>query len=78
MAASILVGAVVLWVVPIFVAHAVGAPKGRAGAAYGIFLGWLGVLVVAVLPALTPKQRLVALEKDRAMLKPADYEKEAR
>ena len=29
----------------------IGKPKRRSGAAYGIFLGWLGVLIVAVLPA---------------------------
>lgn len=48
---DILIGAIILWVVPIFVAYAIGKPKHRAGAVYGIFLGWLGVLILALLPA---------------------------
>lgn len=75
MAVEIVAGAVVLWIVPIFVANAIGGPKGRAGAAYGIFLGWLGVLVVALLPPLTAEQQLASLERDRNMLNAADYAK---
>jgi hypothetical protein len=40
-----------LWILPIYVAHQIGAPKHRAGFAWGLFLGWFGVLVVALLPA---------------------------
>ena len=47
---SLVVGAVILWIVPIFVAHSIGKAKMRAGIGYGVFLGWLGVLVLAVLP----------------------------
>jgi hypothetical protein len=41
----------IFWFLPIYVAHQIGAPKHRAGFAWGLFLGWLGVLVVALLPA---------------------------
>jgi hypothetical protein len=41
---------VIFWVVPIFVAIKMGKPKGREGWLYGILLGWLGVLLLAVLP----------------------------
>ncbi len=40
----------VLWVVPIFVGAAIGKPKRRSGAVYGLLLGWLGVVILAVLP----------------------------
>lgn len=49
---EVLFAIVLLWVVPIFVASAIGRSKGRAGFMYGFFLGWLGVLAVAVLPPL--------------------------
>jgi hypothetical protein len=38
-----------IWGLPIFVSHKVGAPKRRAGWAYGLLLGWLGVVVIACL-----------------------------
>lgn len=44
---------VVLWVVPIFVGHAIGKHKDRAGFLYGLLLGWIGVIIVAVLPPVT-------------------------
>lgn len=54
-----------IWVLPIFVAASIGNPKGRAGWLYGILLGWLGVLLVALLP---PKPHVVvALEKEREL-----------
>lgn len=40
----------ILWVIPIVVGHKIGAPKSRAGLLYGLFLGWLGVVIVAMLP----------------------------
>jgi hypothetical protein len=46
------VGAVVLWIVPIFVACSQGRAKNRSGIWYGLLLGWLGVIVLALLPAL--------------------------
>ena len=38
-----------IWGLPIFVTHKIGAPKRRAGWAYGLLLGWLGVVVIACL-----------------------------
>src|SRR5262245_33008671 len=35
------------WVGPIFVGHDYGKRKGRAGWAWGLFLSWIGVIVVA-------------------------------
>jgi hypothetical protein len=47
---DVVFGVAFLWVVPLFVAYAIGKPKNRSGFLYGFFLGWLGVLGVAVLP----------------------------
>jgi hypothetical protein len=47
---NVLILIAVLWVLPIFIAGSIGKSKGRQGAAYGILLGWVGVLIVAVLP----------------------------
>ena len=49
----ILIG--VLWVVPWFLGNAMGKPKRRAGFMYGFLLGWLGILILALLPPL-PEQ----------------------
>lgn len=46
----LLIWIVILWIVPVFVGHAIGKSKGRAGLLYGLFLGWLGVIIVAILP----------------------------
>lgn len=66
----------IFWIAPIFVGQKIGAPKNRAGWAWGLVLGWLGVIIVAVLSnknpqiaaqdsALTAKQREVQqLEMD--------------
>jgi hypothetical protein len=45
-----LVFAAVLRALPIYVAHRIGAPKGRMGWLCGLLLGWIGVIIVAVLP----------------------------
>jgi hypothetical protein len=37
-------------VAPIIVAHKIGQKKNRLGWPWALFLGWLGVLVVALLP----------------------------
>ena len=47
---GVLWGVIFLWIVPIPVAVAQGRPKDRAGLAYGIFLGWVGVIILAFLP----------------------------
>ena len=39
-----------LWVAPVFVAHSIGKPKNREGWLYGLALGWIGVLVLALRP----------------------------
>ena len=39
-----------IWLVlPIWVGHRIGKPKGRAGWLWGFFLGWIGVIIVALL-----------------------------
>ncbi len=50
---DVVVGAIVLWVIPIFVAYSMGKAKNRSGVTYGILLGWLGVIILALLPART-------------------------
>jgi hypothetical protein len=47
---SVFVAVIVFWIIPIFVAVSQGRTKDRAGLAYGIFLGWIGVIVLAFLP----------------------------
>lgn len=37
------------WGLPIYVGHRIGSKKGRAGWAWGLFLGWIGVIIVACL-----------------------------
>ena len=49
---AILFALVLLWVVPIFVGGKVTAGKGRGqapGVLLGVFLGWIGVLIAAML-----------------------------
>jgi hypothetical protein len=49
----------VFWVAPVFVGLAIGTPKKRAGWAWGLLLGWLGVIIVA---CLSEKKPPVAVE----------------
>jgi TM2 domain-containing membrane protein YozV len=76
MAGGLLIFVAVFWVLPIFVGHRIGAPKGRQGWLWGLLLGWIGVIIVACLSdktGLTAKQRQVAeLEAD---LKLAELQK---
>lgn len=51
---ELLVFALIFWVAPIFVGHKIGAPKNRAGWAWGAILGWIGVLIVACLSDVNP------------------------
>ena len=49
---SVLVIIVLAWIVPIFVAQAIGKGKGhKTSWLWGLFLGWVGVLVVALQPS---------------------------
>jgi hypothetical protein len=59
--------------ISIFVAHAFGEPKRRAGFMYGLFLSWIGVIIVALLPPV-PEMTLEQLEKRRKGLPPKIYE----
>jgi hypothetical protein len=65
--------AILLWGVPIFVAYLIGAPKRRSGFLYGLFLGWIGVLIVAILPPAS-EPTLQELEKNRSYMAPSYYE----
>ena len=47
---ALLVVGIILWILPIWVGHRIGKPKGRAGGLWGFFLGWIGVIIVALLP----------------------------
>jgi hypothetical protein len=40
----------IMSVLPIYVAHQIGTSKNRLGWVWGFLLGWLGVIVVALLP----------------------------
>ena len=44
----------ILWGVAIYVAGQIGKKKNRTGYVWGILLGWIGVLAVAILPELPP------------------------
>ena len=46
---GILVFVLFFWVAPVFVGQKVGETKNRAGWAWGLLLGWLGVIIVACL-----------------------------
>jgi Protein of unknown function (DUF2510) len=45
----VLIFGLIFWVAPVFVGHKIGAPKNRAGWAWGLLLGWLGVVIVGCL-----------------------------
>lgn len=58
---ALIVIVVAAWViVPMLVASHIGGEKGRAGWAWGLFLGWFGVLIAAVLPPSPEQQGKVA------------------
>jgi hypothetical protein len=71
---ELLVGVVILWIVPIFVGHAIGKSKNRHGGWWGFFLGWLGVIIVAVLPP-RPGMTLDELERRKNVSSPQWYER---
>jgi len=51
-----LIGIAILWVVPCYICWQQGKAKNRLGLAWGVCLGWLGVLALAVLPAASPSR----------------------
>ena len=60
------------WGGAIFVAHKIGEPKGRAGWAWGVFLGWIGVIIVACLgPSNGAQHKSFQLTSNPATLQPA-------
>ena len=72
---GVLVIAFVSWFLAIWVGQRIGAPKGRAGWAWAFFLGWIGVLIVALLSdkssghgAFTTNQQLLAEREYEARL----------
>lgn len=56
---ELLIGAIVLWIVPMYVCYEQGKPKHRRGLAWGLCLGWIGVIALAVLPAGPEQPRLL-------------------
>ena len=64
----LLVYVAILWALPIWVANEIGKPKNRAGWAWGL-IGWLGVIIVSLLPAIEPKRVAVPdLTVDEALI----------
>ena len=41
---------ILLWIVAIYLANEIGKPKNRKGFWWGFWLGWIGVIAVALLP----------------------------
>jgi hypothetical protein len=59
--ALIIMIVVVAWIlVPTGVGYYIGAEKGREGALWGFFLGWFGVLIVAILGPSPEKEKRLA------------------
>jgi hypothetical protein len=54
------------WGVSIWVAQVIGAKKHRAGWAWGLCLGWIGVVIVAVMQ--DGDREVATIEKDIARL----------
>jgi hypothetical protein len=46
---AFLIFVAIFWIAPIVVGHSIGVGKNRAGWAWGLLLGWIGVIVVACL-----------------------------
>jgi hypothetical protein len=64
---ELLLFAAIFWILPIWVGQMIGAKKGRAGWAWGLLLGWIGVVIVAVLPSRDP-QHVQITDKQRQVL----------
>jgi threonine/homoserine efflux transporter RhtA len=73
---EVLIFAAIFWVAPIFVGHKLGAPKNRAGWAWGLLLGWIGVIIVACLSAKHPQPTAadVALTSDKLKIEALETE----
>jgi hypothetical protein len=64
---ELIIGAAILWIVPIFIANSQGNAKNRAGLAYGILLGWIGVLCLALLPPRLTDEDIRVAELERKL-----------
>ncbi len=53
---SLVVFSLLMWILPTFVGYKIGLRKDRAGWAWGLVLGWIGVFVVACLGPATSKK----------------------
>ena len=63
--------AAIFWVAPIVAGHKIGAGKNRAGWAWGLLLGWIGVLIVALLgPAKKTENRSLRFTAPNDAAKP--------
>ncbi len=63
---------VLFWVLPVWVGHEIGKKKNRAGWVWGLLLGWIGVIIVAVLGPSTPSAGSTSLRsgKDFVIYRP--------
>jgi len=50
---------VLFWLAPIFIGYRIGVPKHRAGWAWGLLLGWVGVIIVTLLSDKRPRTALI-------------------
>lgn len=55
MGGALLFSMLLFWVLPIVIGQMIGRRKNRKGWAWGFFLGWIGVLIVALLGAKVPQ-----------------------
>jgi hypothetical protein len=63
--ASVIVGfVVVVWLASVLVAAWLGARKHRRGLLYGVFLSWVGVVLLLVLPPGHPHEDVSGTEWD--------------
>lgn len=67
---ELLIFVVLFWALPVWVGHQIGKPKNRMGWLWGLLLGWLGVIIVAVLPRVDPGLDLRIVDKDFVTFRP--------
>ena len=49
----------IIWILPCYIAWEQGKQKHRLGLAWGLCLGWLGVIALALLPPARERERLL-------------------
>lgn len=49
----------IFWVLPMYIANEQGKAKHRQGLSWGFCFGWLGVLIMAVLPPAQERPKVV-------------------